>query len=343
MMNAYLRIFGVCCLLLLTPGCASDDDGNRSDPASWKEYELPESSCEWNSLASSAIPRLESYPVLLGNKLYAVTGFTSGLRVSPQVEIYDFGSGKWSSGTAMPVAVTHMGVALVDSDIWVVGGFEGNHPGVATNAVQIYDTKTDQWREGPALPFPRASGSMVYANGKLHHFGGLLPDRRTNVDEHWVLNLGDVGAGWKQKASLPEARNHLGGVALNGNIYAVGGQFGHDGPHRDVRLVHVYNTQNDEWQRLADIPATLSHIEAGIFSFENRIYVAGGETDSGAAQTLFVYDPKTDAWSEFCSLPESLLAPGARVYQGRLYLLNGGVGGACCPVSDFRYIDLINK
>ncbi|WP_224489993.1 Kelch repeat-containing protein [Robertkochia flava] len=301
------------------------------------------SDCNWNLLAPSAVPRLESYPVIFQNRLFAFTGFTNGLDVSPETEIYDFNTGGWSMGAPMPVAVTHMGVALADEEIWVAGGFEGDNPGVATAAVQIYNPRTNQWREGPELPFARASGSMVFVDGKLHHFGGLLPDRRTNVGEHWVLDTRNPAAGWRQKAELPEARNHLGGVALNGNIYAIGGQFGHDGSHKDVALFHVYNSTSDTWRQLADLPVNLSHIEAGVFAFENRIYVVGGESNSRATDTIFVYDPQTDSWSEFCTVPNKLIAPGARIYGNDLVVLNGGLDGACCPVTTFRYINLTRK
>lgn len=342
MMYCIKRPF-ILCLSLFLLACSKDEPVNHSDPSLWSSYELPQSDFQWSQLSPSTIPRLESYPLILDNKLYAFSGFTSGLRVSPDTEIYNFDTGQWTVGAPMPVPVTHMGVARVGSDVWIVGGFEGDNPGVSTSKVQIYDTRKDQWREGPELPFPRASGALVHADGKLYHFGGLLPDRQTNVDEHWVLNLNDPGAGWRQKAALPEARNHLGGVGLNGNIYAVGGQFGHDGAHNDVGYVHVYHPKDDQWTRLADLPVGLSHFEAGIFTFENRIYVVAGESNSRAQDTIYYYDPKSDTWEEFGLLPESLIAPGARIYGNRLLVLNGGSGGACCPVDLFRYITLTNK
>ena len=340
----FLRTFALISLLLCIISCSSDSEARPSgDPETWESFAFPESDCEWTDLTPSAIPKLESYPVIVGNKLYTFSGFTNGLAVIPETEIYDLNTGQWSFGASMPLPVTHMGVARVNDDIWIVGGFAGDHPGTATSRVQIYSPGNDQWREGPELPVARASGSLVLVNGKLHHFGGLLPDRRTDIDEHWVLDLNNINAGWKADDPLPIARNHLGGVALNGNIYAVGGQFGHDGGNEDVPFVHVYSTDSGDWERLADMPLALSHFEAGIFVFENRIYVVGGISPNGAQDTIFVYDPQSDTWSEFCGIPQRLLAPGARMYGNQLLVLNGGVNGAGSPINAFRYINLINK
>lgn len=64
-----------------------------------------------------------------------------------------------------------MGAVAVGEEIWVLGGFAGDHPGKSTNLVQIYNTSTDTWSRGPSLPLPRASGGAVFSKGKIHYFG----------------------------------------------------------------------------------------------------------------------------------------------------------------------------
>ncbi|WP_224489994.1 Kelch repeat-containing protein [Robertkochia flava] len=312
-----------------------------SDPPAEEEVETSlQSSCTWEALAPSGVERLESQTAIVGTRLYTFSGFTKGLAISAATEIYELEEDQWTTGAPMPVAVTHMGAAVVQDRVWIVGGFIGDHPGEATALVQVYNTGTDLWETGPELPSARASGALVYLEGRLHYFGGLMPDRRTDLNEHLVLDLNRPESGWQVFAPLPEGRNHLGGVALHGKIYAVGGQFGHDGAVDDVRLVHVYDPSEDRWSRLEDLPTDRSHFEPGIFTFENRILVAGGRSDAVFSQDLLVYDPEGDSWEKLCDLPEALLAPVARVYDNRLLLLNGGVEGVCCPVNLLRYIVL---
>lgn len=299
------------------------------------------SDCFWAEGRSSAMERLESQTALIDGRLYTFAGFTRGLEISAQTEILDLETGAWSYGAPMPVAVTHMGAAIVDGKVWIVGGFEGDHPGVAIDAVQIYDPQTDSWSEGPSLPSPRASGALVYLDGTLYYFGGLEADRQTDVAELLVLDVGQPSQGWQQKADMPVARNHLGGVAYNSRIYAVGGQTGHDGARDDLAVVHVYDPGTDSWEQLADLPEDRSHFEPGIFILEDKILVAGGRSDGEYADDVIMYEIEDDAWQVLCELPTALLAPVARVYGEQLYVINGGDEGVCCPLSNVWVADLL--
>ncbi|MGB3585620.1 MAG: malectin domain-containing carbohydrate-binding protein, partial [Tunicatimonas sp.] len=137
--------------------------------------------CGWNDLAGSSLAKVEAQSAKVNGKLYVLAGFMAGLKITGATEIYDPATDSWSLGAPMPTPVTHMGATAIGDEIWIVAGFVGNHPGAATDLVQVYNTTTDTWRQGPALPNPRGSGASAYANGKLHFFGGLLPDRRTDV------------------------------------------------------------------------------------------------------------------------------------------------------------------
>ena len=99
--------------------------------------------CDWNTLADSSLEKVEAQSVKINDKLYVLAGFLSGLNITGTTEIYDPASDSWSIGAPMPTPVTHMGAVGVGNEIWILGGFEGNHPGVATDNVQIYNTATD--------------------------------------------------------------------------------------------------------------------------------------------------------------------------------------------------------
>lgn len=326
--------------------CGSDPEGTElRDPVTTPvvntgDLPLPASTCLWDTLSSSSETRLESQTALVGRQLFTFSGFTDGLVISPVTEIYDLDNDQWSLGAPMPVAVTHMGAALVNGKVWIAGGFVGDHPGTATGLVQIYDPVTDTWSQGPSLPSPRASGALVYLEGVLHYFGGLLPDRQTDLNEHLVLDLQASEEGWKERAELPYGRNHLGGVALAGYIYAVGGQHGHDGLVDDVAYLHRYDSALDTWQQLSDLPTDRSHFEPGIFTYREKIILVGGRIDDDYAADVIIYDPDEDRWSPLCDLPEALLAPVARIHDDRLLVVNGGAGGVCCPLSSVWYITM---
>jgi len=290
-------------------------------------------SCTWNTLASSSLSKIESQSLKVNGKLYVLAGFLSGLKITGATEIYDPNANIWTNGTPMPTPVTHMGAVGVGEEIWILAGFAGDHAGVATNLVQIYNTTTDTWSTGPSLPNPRGSAAAAYSDGKIYFFGGLLPDRETDIGEHYVLDVNDQASGWQALASMPEPRNHHSAAAVNGIIYAIGGQFGHDKNVDDQSFLHAYDPQTDTWTQKANLRSDRSHFESGTMVHNNKIIIVGGRNGAFFFNDVSEYDPSTDSWNERCQLPSSLLAPSAKVFGNQLIVANGGEDGICCPLN----------
>ena len=294
------------------------------------ELTFDPTACSWNNLSPSSLSKTESQSVKINDKLYVLGGFVENLDVTSVTEIYDPSSNTWSYGAPMPIPVTHMGAVAVGEEIWILGGFAGDHPGKSTDLVQIYNTSTDIWSTGPPLPLPRASGGAAYSEGRIHYFGGLLPDRITDVGDHFVFDLNDQVGGWKTLAPLPEPRNHLGAAAVNGILYAIGGQFGHDAGVDDQAFLHAYDPQTNSWTEKNDLRSDRSHFEPGTIVHNNKIIIVGGRRGSFIFNDITEYDPITDSWSELCQLPARLLAPSAKIIGDQLIVANGGDNGTCC-------------
>ncbi len=81
--------------------------------------------CQWNDLADSNLEKIEAQSAKVGDKLYVFAGFLPGLIITNATEIYDTVNDEWNNGAPMPIPVTHMGIAVVGTDIWVVSGFAG--------------------------------------------------------------------------------------------------------------------------------------------------------------------------------------------------------------------------
>ena len=120
---------------------------------------------------------------------------------------------------------------------------------------------------------------------------------------------------------MPSPRNHFATVELGGKIYAIGGQFGHDncaGPNGvDTNLVHVFNPQNNQWSRLANMPSVQSHTEPSTFAHNGQIYVVGGER---GGNMILRYSPGANRWDTIGELPQRLLAPVARIFGDQFYV-----------------------
>jgi N-acetylneuraminic acid mutarotase len=289
---------------------------------------------EWKTGASIPYAHIEGATAVVNNKLYIFSGFKdSSLNVSNRVDVYNPATNKWETATnslrSMPVSLSHAQAVVDGNWVWIAGGFVGKNPGAATNKVYKYNTTTDQWYAGPALPSARAGGAFVKVGRDLHYIGGLSHDRDTDYSNHWVLNLDNTSAGWKTVSTMPTKRNQTGALVIGSQIYIAGGQFKHDHSPKDVNPLHVFNTTTKTWSQKASLPFGRSHNEPGTVNIEGRIVLVGGRANQkgwGYGQIVNVteYNPAKNAWRELRQLPSKLIASNAAYIDGKLIVAAGG-------------------
>lgn len=294
----------------------------------------PNTTCDWINHTNANNERLESQSAKVNGKLYVFAGFLANLKITGATEEYDPSTNLWSTKAPMPVPVTHMGTVVDGDDIWIIGGFTGNHPGVGTDLVQVYNTVTNTWRNETKIPIPTGSLAAAILNRKIYIFGGLdSSDRHTDINDHFMFDLNNKSAGWIRLADLPFGRNHHSGAAVLGKIYAIGGQFGHDKGTDDQKFLHAYDPNTNTWERKADLPTDRSHFEPGTLVYNDKIIIVGGRNQGVFFDQTTQYDPVEDKWTDLCTLPDKLLAPVAKEFNGKLYVSNGGVNGINEPSS----------
>lgn len=100
---------------------------------------------------------------------------------------------------------------------------------------------------------------------------------------------------WASKAGMPTQRTGNAVVAVNLNVYSVGGQIS---PTDCAPLSNfeTYNATTNVWSVSPPMPT--ARFNAAAASLNGKLYVAGGQTDcSTAVPTLEMYDPVANAWS----------------------------------------------
>lgn len=286
----------------------------------------------WVDQSRMKVARVEATTVDYRDSIYVFNGFKPGIVIANSVERYDVATKQWSiisnTSTSDGSAVTHNGVIRSGADVWIIGGRIGSHPGRVSDKVWIYNLDTGNWRRGPDLPTPGAAGGAALVNNKVHWFGGIDANARCDVGNHFVYDLNSPSSGWKNisaSAGMPSPRNHFSTAVVDGIIYAMGGQYGHDGcPGKftqDTDLVHAFNPNTNKWSQKADMPNVNSHSEPGTFVYKGDIYTTGGEN---AKNKVWKYSPQSNKWSTFRTMPVDLVAPIARIVDGRLIVAGGG-------------------
>jgi len=129
---------------------------------------------------------------------------------------------------------------------------------------------------------------------------------------------------WIQKKPMPTHRGQLAVVALNDELYALGGEtYG-----QVVSTVEMYDHHSNTWIEEPPMPTARVDFAAGIG--KNFLYAIGGDDGyHGFINTVEIFDPGTESWTTGPPMPtrRSSLAVGA--INGVLY----AVGGYGWPVS----------
>lgn len=297
----------------------------RLRPAAARAALLP-----WQVTDTLPLTRYENGVALIGRDLYFLGGFyNESTHATPRVDVLDLDHHRWRRAAPLPEPLTHgNAVVLGDTAIWVVGGFKGNSPGPAVATTWRYRVREDRWVAGPSLPGARGGGALAALGDTLHYFGGWLPDRNTDSPDHWRLVPG--AAAWEAQAPFPDARGHLAAAVMDGAIFALGGNHGHDPTPLDVPTVHRYDPAAERWSEVPGLVRARSHTEPGTVRWRDRILLAGGRDIAGAEPNvgdLISWQPATGRARFVLSLPVALLAPSAVVVHDTLVLGAGAPHG----------------
>ncbi|KAJ8288656.1 hypothetical protein COCON_G00013150 [Conger conger] len=97
----------------------------------------------------------------------------------------------------------------------------------------------------------------------------------------------------------------------------------------DLRMIHYYNEETDDWTSLTLMPEDVNTKGCGICTMYNYLFVAGGIRGSGdkgkASDKVFCYNPVTDSWSEVRPLNQARAQLKLVSADGYLY----AIGGEC--------------
>ena len=139
--------------------------------------------------------------------------------------MYDPKTNQWTKLPDLPTQRNHLAADALDGKVYVVGGrFGGGFQSEKTDAVEVYDPKTNQWSKSKAMLKPRGGVNGIFANGCFHLFGGEgNPDHPYHVfpDHDYYNPMADT---WYRLEPMPIAVHGVTGLAfVNGYIHLPGG------------------------------------------------------------------------------------------------------------------------
>ena len=173
----------------------------------------------------------------------------------------------WNPKTPMQHPRYGLSVVTVEGKIYAIGGTTTGKKCVTTN--EMYDPVTDTWTTLASMPTPRREFAAVACQGKIYCIGGIVAtiDYETPDFPHFDLSTAKwVYTTWATKTVLSDANE-------------------------------VYDTSTNSWSTMAPMPLQVGYLQANVVN--GYIFVLSGNS-------LFMYNPDTDAWIRKADIPINL-------------------------------------
>ena len=119
-------------------------------------------------------------------------------------------------------------------------------------------------------------------------------------------------------------RSHLGYVAYQGRIWAIGGHQLWDENAVYLSRVDIYDPSSDSWSAGPPLPGPRGHIGGAVELVAGRIVVMGGDDAFKVPHAnVWSFDPRDRKWDTMVSLPRARYAGFGGVVGNRLYYAAG--------------------
>lgn len=202
---------------------------------------------------------------VVAGKLYLFGGWSSGDILT---RVYDPATDTWAPRADIPAPGFNYGhtAAVVNNQVYVVGGTNGNH-------LFRYDPATNSWATDlAAIPTNQATLAADVIAGEIYVVGVGAQ-----------LQIYNPAANtWRQGAPLPIATLRPSVAAVNNKLYLFGGST--DDLGGDIRAIQVYDPATDTWEQRLELSGARSWSAAAVYN--NDVYVVGGFNQENSATAL---------------------------------------------------------
>ncbi|MDI6804396.1 MAG: M20/M25/M40 family metallo-hydrolase [Bacteroidota bacterium] len=238
----------------------------------------------------------------------------------------------WTVRASAPDAISRPHAAYVTisgvGHVFVMGG------GTPVTTNRKYNTETNSWSSGAALPTASATGGASTVKGLIYSVAGNATGA--------VQEYNPIANSWTSKAVVSVPYYDFGIVTWNDSlIYVIGGDNGtFTAPTTASNAVRYYNPTTNTWATATSIPVASGKMGAGILG--NTIIITGGY-DGNAVGLATAYrgdinpaNPAQITWTAIANYPAGALSrpSGAGLTNGNGVVFTGGLIGGSTPTAN---------
>jgi N-acetylneuraminic acid mutarotase len=246
----------------------------------------------------------------------------------------------------MPTNRHDLCAVAADKKIFALSGADDN----TLDVVEIYDTESGQWADGPAIPTKRGwfgaerigkeifciGGKAVRSREDKRRLGNEISfDLRASVEA-----LDTTTLTWRSCTPMDEVRAGHRTVVCKGHIYVLGGaiinmQYYAQNP------VRVYDPKRDEWGTSEPLPTARFGMAAAVV--DDVIYCFSGMATTTPPQSTEScrFDPAVGKWETIAPIPTGRLDGCAVAAAGKIFVI-GGLHGEKEGVDHEEYLTAVD-
>lgn len=187
----------------------------------------------------------------------------------------------WSEGPSMTMARSDAAVAVLDGELYVIGG--RTTTGQPLDAVERFDPATNQWSSVASLDDAKYAASATLFEGAILLMGGSEDDGASDDVEIYVPGEDD----WDSFDDLDSDRTGLASAVLSGQVFALGGA-SESGTF--FTTCETYDPGEEEWDLYPEWTLNPGRASFGTATAGGAIYTAGGFSQFGPIATVERYD-----------------------------------------------------
>ena len=276
-------------------------------------------------MADLPIPTTDATAVTIGRNVYLAGGLAPDTRSSQIVQVYNIGTGKWST---LPPAPQYWSEAIaINNNLVLIGGKESS-TGKTTNMVSTWLVEEEKWTQTiPPMSTRRHRPGVLLLKNYCLVFGGIGEDDKTLLDSFEVLNIAKNQ--WSSgRGLLPQPLESL-KLGVFGDVVILTSAFVSTTTRSTkswtipVRVLEYSVTNSSsqliQWTPSADIPYYLPSL---LTNSKQPVLVGGHRRDLQPAKDIYLYTPDH---SEFVGhLSEPRIRPAVVAISDTSFVVFGG-------------------
>ena len=217
----------------------------------------------------------------------------------------------WRPGPSLYEARAGLAATAHDGRIYAAGGAGLVDP---RDDFEVYEPEVGRWLERAALPVGLERFAMAALGDRIYVAGGFTAESGSEpVAKMWSYDP-DANV-WQGEPEMPGAKSAFSLLAVDGALYAVGGEGG-------VAGMFVYDPETLQWGAAA-APETVNRRGAAAVVLNDEIWLIGGVRDGGSTAAVDIYDVKRGEWRTGPALPEARAGHAAVVLNGYIHVFGG--------------------